>query len=290
MYTTVSAGVLALDLARHPAGGALADLVDRALVLTPEDLSALSDAAAHDDRGPARRRLLKTAERSPRLADALSEVTQRLAASLNGATTVSLPATDLAARLVGRLHDLHALLIGESPLAEADAAAVGAVLDAVTAAWLQHDPEVAIVDAQQLRGPWEQAVPPFPGSTPAVGVDGATESLLSLLDAVARAGTEQWLELDRAHEAMYDGLDWSTAMHEGCREAAGSDRTLAVARWHLAAARTAHGTGLTRQLIAPGAMMSVVAAVQGTCVRDLLPAATTASLTGPCRAVLGWSG
>ena len=295
MYTTVSAGVLALDLARHPAGAAVADLVDRALVLTPDDLLALGAGAVTSDRGAARRRVLEIAERAPRLADALAEVGPRLTAALTDTGAIARQATeraakDLAAQLVGSLPDLHALLLGESPLADADAGAVGVVLDAVTAAWLQHDPAVAGVDVQLLRHPWEQAVPAFPASTPEVGLVGVTGSLLSLLDAVARASTEQWLELDRAHEAMYDGLDWSIAMHEGCREAAESGRTQPIARWHLAAARTAHGTGLSRQLTAPGAMMSVVAAVQGACVRDLLPELTTASLTGPCRAVLGWSG
>lgn len=58
----------------------------------------------------------------------------------------------------------------------------------------------------------------------------------------------------------------------------------------LRSARTAHGTGHADDGVAPGAMMAVVSAVQATCVQDLLPPDTTASLTGACRAVLGWRG
>lgn len=300
MYSTVSAGVLALDLARHPAGGALADLIDRTLVLTPADLVSLGRAAAGVDRGPARRRLLGVASQAPRLADGLTDVAARLAAALGSTeasdrhaserTATELTATELAGRLVGSLPDLHALLLDESPLAHADTDAIGVVLDAVTAVWLQHDPSAAVSDVRLLGDPWARAISPFPSQTPDVGVAGVTSSLLSLLDAIASTGVEQWLELDQAHEAMYDGLDWSVAMHAGCRAAVESGRTLPVARWLLAAARTAHGTGLSQQGVAPGAMMSIVAAVQATCVRDLLPEATAATLTGACRAVLGWSG
>ncbi|MDP9496347.1 MAG: hypothetical protein M3P46_01530, partial [Actinomycetota bacterium] len=45
MYTLLSAGVLALDLARHPSGAAVADVAERVLALTPDELTDLADAA-----------------------------------------------------------------------------------------------------------------------------------------------------------------------------------------------------------------------------------------------------
>lgn len=289
MYTLVSAGVLALDLSRHPAGARLADLVDAVLTLDDHTVQALAVAAADPaDRRPARRRLLDLAAAEPTAADGLAAVTAGLRSS-----SPRLPAsTALGSRLLGRLPHLHALLVQEGPLAHADVdvAATGAALDAVTATWCAPCPDAVLEDLAVLVAPWRAAVPPFPAPLPTAVPDGASAALLDLLDLLAGCTPAQWTALDEAHDASYDGLGWSDAVHAACALSAETDRTFDVARWLLATARTAGTTGHPTDLVAPGAMMSVVAAVQATCVRDLLPEQDVATMTGPCRAVLGWRG
>jgi len=287
----VNAPVLALDLVRHPAGDRVCDALDRVLVLDADDLAALARTAVDlPSRTQARGRLLAVADRAPRLADALTDTGSAFSGPLAPAP-LQQAARRLASCLLGRLPDVHAMLLSCDPLGDDDAPleAVGAALDAVTAVWCSADRQADPADVATLLAPWQAALAAFPTPTPLAVPVGATGSLLDLLDAVARSTPAQWTELDAAHEALFDGLDWSTAVHQGCRAAAESRRTADVARWHLAAARTAHGTGHAGQGVAPGAMMAVVSAVQATCVRDLLPPETTASLTGACRAVLGWS-
>ena len=290
MQSLVNAPVLALDLVRHPAGDRVCDALDRVLVLDAGDLAALARTAAGlPSRTAARRRLLAVADRAPRLSDALADTGGAFAGPLAPAP-LQQTARRLAACLLGRLTDVHAMLLSSDPLCDDDAPleAVGAALDAVTAVWSSLDPEADPADVATLLAPWQAGLALFPTATPLAVPTGATGSLLELLDAVARSTPEQWTELGAAHDALFDGLAWSTAVHEGCRAAAESSRTADVARWHLAAARTAHGTGHAGQ--GAGAMMAVVSAVQATCVRDLLRAETAASLTGACRAVFGWSG
>jgi hypothetical protein len=286
----VSSGVLALDLARHPAGARVADLVERVLLLDAGELARLAEAGGRSaDRGAARRRLLEVTAQAPTMADALSAVTHALRDAPDSAQVAQASAA-LASRLTGRLPDLQALLLGADPLADpaTPVEAIAAVLDAVTATWLAASVRVRAEDVQTLRAPWHVAVDPFPVAVAPAVPERAAADLLDLLDRVARSTPEQWAGLDTAHEASYDALGWSSTMHEACRAAADADRTVDIARWQLAAARTAANTGHPRAVCAPGAMMSVVAAVQATCVRDLLPQEPLATMTGPCRAVLGW--
>ncbi|MDP9436350.1 MAG: hypothetical protein M3P93_14635, partial [Actinomycetota bacterium] len=95
-------------------------------------------------------------------------------------------------------------------------------------------------------------------------------ALRRLLDDVARADTGRWARVEQAHWRREGGLSWSYAMHEACRAAAGADRVVPVARAQLAAARAVRLAGVSASAAARGAMMAVTAAVQATCVRDLL--------------------
>lgn len=287
VYSLVSASVLALDLTRHPSGARLADLVDSALLLDEPTLAALREAAAAlPDRQPARRRLLTVAQHQPSMADGLAGVS----AGLRAEQPSLVASAALAGRLLGRLPHLHAMLLQEGPLAEAEPLAVGTVLDAVTATWCAADPSAQLDDLEALHAPWHAAVPPFPAPLPVAVPAGASASLLQLLDRVASSTPAQWRELAHANDASYGGLGWSETLHLACLATAETDRVLDVARWLLAASRTASTTDHATDGVAPGAMMAVVSAVQATCVRDVLPAETVATMTGPCRAVLGWSG
>lgn len=282
MYTLISAGVLALDLSRHPNGARVADVVDRVLLLEPADVHALTAAAELDpDRGAARQRLFAASAAEPGVADALAAVAPALGGGVEPAPVREVAGT-LSTRLMGRLHDLHAMLLREPPLAGAEVAVVGAVLDAVTAVWVEALPQADPADVALLLEPWDAAVPPFPSPLP------ACPALSDLLERVARCSRDQWAQLDAAHDAAYGPLAWSQAVHEACRLAAEQEREVEVARWLLAAARTASTTGHTLVGTTPGAMMSVVAAVQAVLVAEQLQLELLAPMTGPCRTVLGW--
>jgi hypothetical protein len=97
MYSLASASILAIDLARHPNGAGVADVVDRALALTPEELSRLDRPTS----GALRERLVAGAEEET---------------------------------LCGGLRGVHAMLLAELPLPAAELAC-DAVTAAWVAPW-----------------------------------------------------------------------------------------------------------------------------------------------------------
>ncbi len=281
MYTLMSASVLALDLTRHPSGAAVADVVDTALSLTAQSLVPAHGATGSAgggtvdlERAAARARLLATADRAPRVEQALRSVSQSLAA---GVATSELQV--LRAALVGRLDDLVALLVGE--LGALPAPVVDVAVDRAVAAWTQTAEGVDPADLARLCAPWHELVGELPPLPPA---SGDVRALLALLEAVARTGTGAWSLLDRAHEAQHRGLRWSELMHEASCAALDADRTADVARWQLSAVRAVTGTGHAARTCSPGAVMSVVGAVQALAVRDVLPPGVADGLLGPVRA------
>ena len=281
MYTLMSASVLALDLTRHPSGAAVADVVDTALSPDLARLATGPDGSAAGgtvdlERAAARARLLATADRAPRLEQALRTVSQSLAA---GAPTSELRV--LRAALVGRLDDLVALLVRELG-DHLPAPVVDVVVDRAVAAWTETAEGVDPADLARLRAPWRELVgelPPLPPTT------GDVRALLGLLEAVARSGSGAWSLLDRAHEAQHRALGWSELMHEASRAAVEAGHTADVARWQLSAVRAAGATGHVVRTCAPGAVMSVVGAVQALAVLDVLPPDVADGLLGPVRAV-----
>jgi hypothetical protein len=277
VYTLISASVLALDLVRHPHGAAVADVVDRALALDG-GLPAGSDEA---DRAPARDRLIDLADRAPTISEALHSVTLVAAAGLAPGPVAGVSRA-LQSALMGRLDDLVAMLRTELSGREGvDAATVDVVVDRVVAAWTASDGDED--DLRVLRERWDDAVaelapPPPPGT--------GTSALLDLLEAVARCDRRAWVALDAVHSAQHRGASWSELVHDATRVAVAAGRTVDVARWQLSAVRAAVAAGHARATCAPGAMMSVVGAVQGLCVQDLLPHEVVQDLVAPCRAVL----
>ncbi|HWG95257.1 MAG TPA: hypothetical protein VNU66_13660 [Mycobacteriales bacterium] len=266
MHTVLSAAVLALDLARHPHGARVADVLDRALVLGAADLAEL--AALRDPAAPAaRERLLVEAAARPTAGPVLAAVARTAAA--------------------GPLADGVAAVLGSSLLARLDAVLrlvsreVGpdddAVLDAVAAAWTGDDGD----DARLLGAPWsrtwgERPPPPPPALR--------RRALCDLLEAVGGAGPDHWRALDAAHERAHAGLAWSERMHAACAAVAAAGHERDTARWHLAAVRAAPADAGERVL--PGAMMSVVAAVQAVCAGPRLDPEVSGALLSPLRSVL----
>lgn len=274
MYTLVSASVLALDLARHPSGAVVADVLDRALALDAAPLPRVVDL----ERAAARRRLLEVAASAPRLDEALRALSRSL-----GTSGGSAAAQVLSAVLLGRLTDLVALL--ERQLGQErglPAAVVDVVVDRAVAAWAQADDRAAAHDVEVLTAPFAEVVGELPAAPPA---SGAVRELLVLLEAVARADGRQWASLDAAHTAAHSGLRWSELLHAASRAAVDSGRTVDVARWQLSAVRAAH-SAVRLPGTAPGAAMSLVGAVQALAVVDALPSAVVEPLLAPARGAL----
>jgi hypothetical protein len=283
VYSLVSASVLALDLARHPSGAAVADTVDRVLCLTPADVRALADAAEATPPAPrdeARTRLLDRCATAPRMSALMRGVRAVVEDGLPDPVGSRLLLAELGATLLGGLADVHALLLREPPLSVQGlpAAGVQAALDVVTVAWAGRAPDVELGELALLRAPWQGALSPVPPALPEDGYGGGAPALRALLEQVSRTGPSAWARVEQAHWERSDGLRWSQAMHQASRAAHESSRLVDVARAQLAAARALRLAGVSTTGRAPGATMAVTAAVQATCLRDVLDADCAAAL------------
>lgn len=257
MYSVVSASVLAIDLARHPSGAAVADAVDRVL-----SLDALPLAVPAPEEVRQRVRLACAGEQ--RATSALYGVTRGLASGLPTVEETRALATALSASLVGTLDDLLDLLREEEPVRGADAASAQVALDAVTVAWAGRSADLN--DLAVLRAPWTGCVPVVPEPLPEREWSGA---LRDLLDEVPHRTDAQWERCLGAHRDRTRPR-WSGLVHEACRAAHDAGRVRDVARAQLAAARVLR---LSRASVSsdPQALaMVVTGAVQAVCTADLL--------------------
>lgn len=263
MYSLVSSSLLAMDLARHPRGAAVAHTVDRVLALTPDELRGLTDPAAQDVRervelvavGPTRGTLLGGVSRTWQLGGPEAAASRTIVQAL-------------AERLTGSLMDLHDLLRREAPLRDATPEQVQVALDAVTAAWAGP---TAPQDHAALTAPWERAVDPVP---PALASSPYMGELVEVLDEVSRRAPAQW----RATARSQRGRPWSADMHVACWAAYDSGRLTQVARAQLAAARALRLSGASTGEHAHSTAMAVSAVVQAVCTADVAPAHTTRAL------------
>ncbi|MGB8649974.1 MAG: hypothetical protein WCD35_04860 [Mycobacteriales bacterium] len=271
MYSLVSASVLAIDLARHSSGTAVADAVDRVLALTPAELAALGTPAPDD----VRQRVLDACTGEPRMSTLMDGVAATFAEGLPDATTSRTILTALCETPVGGLGDLLAMLEGE--LAPCPGRQVA--LDAVTVAWAGRQAD--LTDLARLRAPWAAAVPAVPASLPDTPY---AERLRGLLDQVARRRPEQWQQVVAAHAVHRGSFRWSTAMHQACQAAYEADRLVEVARAQLAAARSLRLSGASTGPHSHAVGMAVTAAVQAVCVEALVSPDITRTL------LLAWEG
>lgn len=285
VYSLVSASVLAMDLARHPSGAAVADTTDRVLALTADDLRLLAEAAAPlPDRADVRERVLAACASAPRMSTLMGQVRRATERGLPGPVQSRTIARTLGETLLGGLADLQDLLRREHPLCAAGTPAAGrqAALDAVAVAWAGRLPEVDLQELALLRAPWTAVLGGRPPAALPDGAYGGQERRLgALLEALARVDEESWQRVERASWAERAGMRWSSAMHEACRVATDAGRLVPVARAQLAAARAMRLSGVSTTTSASGAMLAVTAAVQATCVLDLLDAATATTLLAP---------
>lgn len=247
MYSLVSASVLACDLARHPSGAAVADVVDRVLVLGRQDLGTPAGAAV-------RERVLSSVAGAPRMSRLMDGVVLTLAEGLPESSTSAVLLEALTETPLGGLEDLHRMLAFEG--------ACQVALDAVTVAWAGRDADLH--DLHELQRPWREAVDLVPPAPPRF------DGLSDLLESLARRTPSAWARTVDAHGAHRGSLAWSRAMHEACRAAFEADRLVDVARAQLAAARALRLSGASTGPDAHAVAMAVTAAVQGLCTRDLL--------------------
>ncbi|MCU1592978.1 MAG: hypothetical protein JWO12_370 [Frankiales bacterium] len=256
VYSLVSSAVLALDLVRHPNGAAVADVVDRALALTDDEVSRMRRPASE----AVRKRVLAGGTPEVRKTSFTGDVAATGALGPPSRQRSRTLVQALSGTLVGGLEDLHGLLAAEL---EVPAPALQTAQGAVTVAWAGR--RAALSDLAALNGPWTQALDPVP---PALTRPSARLQLL--LEAIGRRHGHQWQRTADAHRAQRGRLAWSTAMHEACWAAFEHDRLTDVARAQLAAARqlrlSAASTGEDAQSLG----MAVTAAVQAICLEDLL--------------------
>ncbi|MCU1602129.1 MAG: uncharacterized protein JWO22_2838 [Frankiales bacterium] len=247
MYSLVSSAVLACDLARHPSGAAVADVVDRVLVLGETELGTPAAAAV-------RERVLANLAGAPRMSRLLDGVTATFSEGLPDAATSSVLLAALTETPLGGLEDLHRMLEGEG--------AGQVALDAVTVAWAGREADLR--DLHELQRPWREAVDPVPPTPPAY--PGLTE----LLDEIPRRSRRQWQRTADAHGAQRGTLAWSRQVHATCWAAFEAGLLTDVARAQLAAARALRLSGASTGEDAHAIAMAVTGAVQGLCTSHLL--------------------
>jgi hypothetical protein len=256
-----SAAVLAADLARHPNGARLADVVDRVLALAPHELAAMTAPAE----GPVRERVRGRCPDRP-VSHALEGLREGLSAGSSADRQLVLDSA-----LIGSLDDLLAMLLREEPLVTATPEARQVACDAVVAVWAGS--HAAPSDVVRLSGPWQAALDPVPPPLPQAPW---TAELSDLLEHVHRRRADDWARSAAAHRSLRRERRWAEVMHEASVAAARAGRLHAVARAQLAAARA---LALSHTGISPiGAALSLTSVVQAVCTSDLLPASTRDAL------------
>lgn len=263
MYSLVSASVLAIDLARHPSGAAVADTVDQVLALDP--LPAATPAA--DD---VRQRVREACVGELRATSALYDVTRGMRDGLPSAEQTRALATALSQALLGTLDDLLEMLRIELRAQDEDALQVA--LDAVTAAWAGRSADLH--DLAALRAPFAAALPVVP---PVLPERSWSPQLRALLDEVPHRTDEQWARSLAVHTDRSQPR-WSELVHEACQAAYEADRLVEVARAQLTAARALRLSRASTSQDVQAIGMVVTGAVQAVCTSDVLDPDLTATL------------
>lgn len=287
MYSLVSASVMAIDFARHPHGALLADTVDRVLTLSPDEVAALAAAAAAHpaERATARARLRDECTSEPRMSSLMRGVAAVWEDGVPSPSEARTMVQALSDTLLGSYGDLSDMLRRELQLQlqALPPAGVDAALDAVLAAWVGAPDGKGVLaeDLALLQSPWLLVLSPVPVSLPYADYAGGDADLRVLLEALPRLCEQQWAALVRIREENAGGPTWALSMHEASRAAWRSGRLPAVARAQLAAARVVRLSSVSTTPAASAAMMMVTAAVQATCLRDVLPDVTRSALLDP---------
>lgn len=300
----MSSAVLAADLARHPRGGAVADVLDRALRMGPDDLARIG--AGHRDDAARRRCWALVAAiaglRSPVPATAAGTGAGSGAAAAAAAPSDVAPAAEPAARdgLEAVLDCLREEIFGwtrrrADDLAVQDhPAGLAAVCDAVGAAYTASELPGRMAD--RLLEPWRAAYGEVPAVPPADGFGPCSARVRAALDVLATAGAGRLARLHDCHQATALGQqpadpppdaqrpggqrepepvvprprDWARTMHGACQAAFLHGRVREVASAQFGVVRAVRIAGLPPEVSGAGVLTAATGAVQAVALADVL--------------------
>ncbi|GGK17950.1 hypothetical protein GCM10010124_08120 [Pilimelia terevasa] len=287
MYSLVSASVLGFDLTRLAGGGAVAEVLLRALTLRHEDLPTLAAALPDADR---RTELWvavqQAASRVPSIRELGEEITVQ---TLDAVRTAPIGTVD------GLLSCLRHDVLGwtwtgtgaaarQSPDAER---ATAVLCDAAVAAYLrdQLDEETRrrlgagwVLGTRRLPAPGQINLGPHHAS-----VQGLLTEVRTLTPVVARRLVRAAEEQRRAQPPT----GWATAVHSAAWAAYLSDRVRTAAAAQLLLVTALDNPVVPRADRAGGVWNLVSGAVQALVVRDLLDTQAAYRLVAPVLTVLG---
>lgn len=298
MYSLVSPSVLCTDLVRHENGIGLIDILDRTLMLTAEDMPALT-SVHHPD--PAREAAWAEVDRvtgaTPRLSDAVAVVRERIAdgglEALAGAGLAErlsrTPMFGLAHLLAMVRHDVLDWTwqsAGEVAVQQ-HPEAIDVICDAVAGAYTRA--QLSVAAYARLGGPWSLLHRERPLALPADDAFGPQSRVLrELVERAARLTAAELARVEQAGAHRADAVStWPSLMHNASWAAYLSGRLRPATRAHLAAARALLLTGLEPMQAATGVMRVVSAAVAALVVADVLDTETYDALLAPWNEALG---
>ncbi|MCU1677194.1 MAG: hypothetical protein JWM93_1952 [Frankiales bacterium] len=286
-----------MDLVRHENGIGVADVVDRALLLSPTDMPALEAAYVESDaRKAAWREVDEVSGSAPRMVDAMAAVAEALGTS---GLTVMEPGTAerLSKTPMFGLGDLLAMVRtdvldwtwdrGGDISVQRHPGASAVVADAVAAAHCRG--MLSVQSYAQLGGPFATVLGRHPSALPVDDSFGPQSvQLRQLVEAVARLSPADVAALEEAtREARAEGFHWSQRMHAATWAAHLSGRIRTGARAQLAGARAVLVAGVPPINAASGVMRAVTAAVQALLVADLLDEDNFMQLVAPWERAIG---
>jgi hypothetical protein len=298
VYSLVSAPVLGFDLTRLDGGAAVADVLLRALALTPEDLDPIAALAGDDWDRIALWQDVETAARTRREHAALAGAAGRSDADASSAETI-----DLAGALVvlertplgtvdGLLHCIrHDVLdwtwrrhpAGVVQLKSASRAA-SVLCDAAVAGYLSDLLPAGSRD--RLSAAWASVVTELPERGNDLGPQAS--AVRALIERVTRLTRADLNRLVQATEQARPALaDWASAVHSASWAVFVAGRVRAAAAAQLMLVRAVDAAGIPVADRAGGCWNLLSGAVQALVVRDVLDSPTGYRLLDPAVTALG---
>jgi hypothetical protein len=247
VYSLINAAVLAMDLVRHQNGIGVADVLDRALLLSVDDMPRL-EAAFVD--GPARKAAWAEVDEAcgsaPRMADAMAAVAQAL--QDKGLAVLEAGSADRLARTpMFGLGDLLAMVRTDildwtwdrsgDIAVQRHPGASALMADAVAASYCRE--LLSVQSYAQLGGPFATIMGRHPSALPVDDSFGPQSvELRQLVESIARLNGADIAALEQAtQDAREEGFHWSQRMHAATWAAYLSGRIRTGARAQLAASR-----------------------------------------------------
>lgn len=314
MYTLVSAAVLAADLAEHPSGGEIVDVLDRAVRLDGRELAALSAAyrddstrqdawAAVEVAGGLRTAVPAGGERRTSKVGARRRggSTSRAASYRRRASDRSVGTTTFGGSYGGfgdLLRCLHEEVLGwtrrrvDDVVVQSEPLGVRAVTDALGAAYT--GPALRPAQLARLTGPWREVFGECPSVASGAAFGPRSAAVRSVVDRLSRAGENELAALAGLHHehaagpaAASNPRDWAQCMHVSCQAAFLHGRVREVASAQLAVARALRLAQVPPELAAGGVLTAATGTVQAVALADVLPMDALALLTRSWATVFG---